>query len=84
MERARGRGRAREKERGRALDRDGYHFRGVTKMVEGAGAAEAAGAHGWTARGRGRYAGVVIWYAEGRFVPAGWAFGTPGKNIFRS
>lgn len=42
------------------------------------------GAHGWTARGRGRYAGVVIWYAEGRFVPAGWAFGTPGKNIFRS
>ena len=42
------------------------------------------GAHGWTARGRGRYAGVVIWYAAGRFVPAGWAFGTPGKNIFRS
>lgn len=22
-------------------------------------------------RGRGRYAGVVIWYAAGRFVPAG-------------
>ena len=34
--------------------------------------------------GGGRYAGVVIWYAAGRFVPAGWAFGTPGKNIFRS
>lgn len=42
------------------------------------------GAHGWTTRGRGRYAGVVILYAAGHFVPAGWAFGTPGKNIFRS
>ena len=56
----------------------------IFAAVEGAGAAEAAGVHGWTARGRGRYAGVVIWYAAGRFVPAGWAFGTPGKNIFRS
>lgn len=43
----------------------------------------AADAERWTG-GRGRYAGVVIWYAAGRFVPAGWAFGTPGKNIFRS
>lgn len=34
--------------------------------------------------GGGRYAGVVIWYTAGHFVPAGWAFGTPGKNIFRS
>ena len=34
--------------------------------------------------GGGVTPGVVIWYAEGRFVPAGWAFGTPGKNIFRS
>lgn len=32
----------------------------------------------------GRYAGVVILYAAGHFVPAGWAFGTHGKNIFRS
>lgn len=35
----------------------------------------------WSA---GRYAGAVIWYAAARFVPAGGAFGTPGKNIFRS
>lgn len=34
--------------------------------------------------GGGRYAGVVILYAAGHFVPAGWAFGTHGKNIFRS
>lgn len=35
-------------------------------------------------RGRGRYAGVVIWYAAGRFVPTDGAFGTPEKIIFRS
>ena len=42
------------------------------------------GARGKRNAGGGRYAGVVILYAAGHFVPAGWAFGTHGKNIFRS
>jgi hypothetical protein len=51
-------------------------------MVEGAGAAEAAGAHGWTARGRGRYAGVVIWYAEGAFCSGGLGFWYTWEKYF--
>lgn len=43
----------------------------------------AADAERWTG-GRGCYAGAAIWYAARRFVPAVGAFGTHGKNIFRS
>lgn len=83
MERARGRGARGKRNAGGCEIGTGIIFAASRKWWKELARRKLLGAHGWTARGRGRYAGVVIWYAEGVLFRR-WAFGTPGKNIFRS